>query len=125
MGRQRKAGAPVANGARLESDVLSTTASTSITIAGQIHTIVGAVDGQLTGSLLAGQWQGLGGKAAQVAWADLRSQLTTLETALQNIGSGLSDASVNYTNTDQDQQANINTVSAEAAGIPAALGMSV
>jgi WXG100 family type VII secretion target len=116
---------PVANGARLDSDIVGQTASTSITIAGQIHTIVGAVDAQLQGSLLAGQWQGLGGKAAQVAWADLRSQLTSLETSLQNIGSGLSDANTNYVNTDQDQQQNINTVAAEAGGIPAALGMSI
>jgi WXG100 family type VII secretion target len=116
---------PVANGAKLDSEVLRSTATTSTTIAGQIHSIVGAVDAQLQGSLLAGQWQGLGGKAAQTAWADLRSQLTTLETALQNIGTGLTDVNTNYVVTDENQQQNINTVSAEASGIPAALGVSI
>jgi WXG100 family type VII secretion target len=124
MGPTRKRVHPVA-GAKLDSTVLRSTATTSIDIAGQINSIVSAVDAQLHGALLGGQWKGLGGNAAAVAWADLRSRLTSLQTALQNIGRGLGDVHTNYVVTDETQQQNVNAVSTEAGGIPAALGVNI
>ncbi len=126
MGLSNEGGvSPVAGGAKLDSEVMRSTATTSINIAGQIQSIVSSMDAQLEGALLAGQWKGLGAKAAVTAWDQLKSQLTSLQTALQHIGSGLGDVQVNYVTTDEDQSQNVNTVTAEASGIPAALGVSL
>jgi hypothetical protein len=47
----------VAGGAKLDSAVLRTTATTSVHIAGQIQSIVSGVDANLHGALLGGQWK--------------------------------------------------------------------
>jgi WXG100 family type VII secretion target len=116
---------PVAGGAKLDSAVLRSTATTSVDIAGQIHSIVSSVDANLNGALLGGQWKGLGANAAITAWGELRARLTSLQTALRHIGAGLGDVQTNYLTTDENQGQNVNTVTAEVSGIPAALGVSI
>ena len=116
---------PVVDGAKLDSEIVQTTARQTVNIASEIGSIVNGTHATLEGSIVGGQFKGLGGNAAVAAWSELRSQLIDLQTALTKIGEGVGIVTSDYVKTDEHQGGSINAIGQQASAITAALRPNV